>query len=89
MSASSILLCASAGLALGFAFYGGLWITLRRLIVTRHPFALTMGSFLLRMAIALGGFLLVSAGRWQNALLCFAGFAAGRFIVSKVVDLCT
>lgn len=74
----------AAGVMLGVLFYGGLWITVRRLMVTRHPMAVTLGSLLLRMAVVLAGLLLVARGRWQNVLAALVGFAIGRVVVSKV-----
>lgn len=69
------------GLLLGAFFYGGLWLTVRRLPATRHPFALTLGSLFLRTAVTLAGFLCVIGGRWQNAVVALIGFTAARFLV--------
>jgi F1F0 ATPase subunit 2 len=66
------------GILLGILFYGGLWLTVRHLATARHPFALTLGSLLLRMAVTLAGFLFVLNGRWQNAVVTLVGFTAGR-----------
>lgn len=74
----------AVGVMLGVLFYGGLWITVRSLMVTQHPLAVTLGSLLLRMAVVLAGMLMVARGRWQNALAALAGFAIGRAVVSKV-----
>jgi F1F0 ATPase subunit 2 len=68
------------GILLGIFFYGGLWMTVRRLPTTRHPALLTLGSLLLRMGVTLGGFLLVLDGRWQNAVATLIGFSAARFL---------
>jgi F1F0 ATPase subunit 2 len=89
MTSERILLSAAAGLLLGLAFYGGLWLTVRRLAVTPHPFVWTMGSFLLRMALALAGFIWIADGRFEYALACLAGFVLGRLAASKAVALCT
>jgi len=74
------------GVMLGVLFYGGLWMTVRRLPVTRHPVAMTLGSLVLRMAMVLTGLLLVSRGRWQNVLACLVGLTIGRIAVGR---LCT
>ena len=78
-----------AGVLLGVAFYGGLWLTVRRLPLTRHPAALTLGSLLVRTALVCGGILWVARGRWQNVLACVAGIAAGRLLVARGWVLCT
>jgi F1F0 ATPase subunit 2 len=74
------------GVMLGVLFYGGLWITVRQLMITRHPIAVTLGSLILRMAAVLAGLLLVSRGRWQNVAACLVGLTAGRIAVGR---LCT
>jgi len=89
MSGIALMGSLTAGVALGVLFYGGLWITIQRLTITCHPIALTLGSLLLRMAVVLAGFLLVTRGRWQNALLCLAGFMVGRIAVSRFLRVCT
>jgi len=57
--------------------------------MTEHPVAVTLGSFLLRLSVVVAGFLIISGGRWQNALACLAGFAMGRIAVSRFVTTCT
>jgi F1F0 ATPase subunit 2 len=74
------------GVLLGILFYGGLWITVRQLMITRHPIAVTLGSLILRLGLVLAGLLLVSRGRWQNVAACFVGLTAGRIVVGS---LCT
>ena len=73
-----------AGLSLGSAYFGGLWMTLQRLRRWRHPFLNIGLSFLVRLAILLGGgawllqhaiapplptVLLLSVGVWLSRLL--------------------
>ena len=53
---------------------------MRHLATTRHPFVLTLGSLLLRMAVTLAGFVLVLNGRWQNAAVTLAGFTAAGWL---------
>lgn len=74
----------AVGVMLGVLFYGGLWITIRRLMSARHPIAVTLGSLFLRTAVVLAGFLFVARGRWQNAIACLVGFAIGRIAVSRL-----
>jgi F1F0 ATPase subunit 2 len=83
------LLIAIAGATAGAIFYAGLWLTVRRMPVTRHPGSLTLASLLLRFALALGGLLSVLHGQWPNAVVYLAGFSAARLAVSKVVTRCT
>lgn len=78
-----------AGTVLGVLFYGGLWMTVRRIITTPHPIALTLGSFVGRSVITLMGFFLVTNGQWQNAVACLAGFALARVLVGMLAPSCT
>lgn len=75
----------AAGIALGLMFYGGLWTTVKSLMKTRNPVALTFSSYLLRVALTLTGFVLIARAGWQDAVVCLAGFAIGRVIVSRTL----
>lgn len=77
------LVCAClGGIAAGAMFYGGLWWTVRRLFTARYPAVVTFVSFWVRTLLALAAFLLLSRGRWENALAALAGFAAARLAAS-------
>jgi F1F0 ATPase subunit 2 len=84
-----LILAFMAGMALGSLFYGGLWITVRRIVTTDHPVAVTLGSLVARTAITLGGFVVATNGRWQNAVACLAGFVVARVVISRLVPACT
>lgn len=84
-----LILAVMAGTTLGVLFYGGLWITVRRIVSTPHPIALMLGSFIARSAITLAGFVLVANGRWQNAIACLAGLAMARVLVGRLAKACT
>lgn len=77
---SSILACA-AGMVLGLFFFGGLWLTVRKLPATHRPAMLTLGSLLGRMAVTITGFYLVTAQRWERLLACLAGFVLMRLVM--------
>lgn len=85
----ALILAFIAGFALGVWFYGGLWITVRRIVTTPHPMALVLGSFIARSSITLAGFVLVANGRWQNAAACLVGFAVARVVVGRLAPACT
>ncbi len=84
-----LILAFIAGIALGVWFYGGLWITVRRIVTTAHPMALVLGSFIARSAITLAGFVLVANGSWQNAAACLVGFVVARVLVGRLAPACT
>lgn len=72
----------TAGVLLGTLFYGGLWWTVRQAASLRRPAAALLGSALLRMAVALGGFYWVGGGEWSRLLLCLLGFLLARLGVT-------
>lgn len=72
----------TAGLLLGIFFFGGLWLTVKKLPVARRPALLALASFLIRTGAVAGGFYLLltySAGEaWLNIAGLLAGFIAVR-----------
>lgn len=68
----------AAGLGLGLIYFGGLWLTVRKLPAARQPGLLAAGSLAGRMAVCLFGFYLVMDGRWERLLSCLAGFVLIR-----------
>jgi F1F0 ATPase subunit 2 len=85
MSESFILILASlAGILLGTVFYGGLWWTVRSVASSSSVGAWLVGSFLLRAAIAVGGFYGVSRGDWRGLLACLLGFLVARIAVTRL-----
>jgi F1F0 ATPase subunit 2 len=74
-------LAGAAGVVLGAIFFGGLWWTVRRGLVSSQPVAWFLGSLLLRMGIVLAGFYLVGDGHWQRLLACLLGFSVARPLV--------
>ena len=82
MSETLILILAwMAGLLLGGVFFGGLWWTVRRGVVSKQPAMLFMCSFLLRMGITVSGFLLLGRGDWKRLVVCLVGFVMARLVV--------
>lgn len=77
----SLTFSIAAGAVLGAVFYGGLWWTVHRCISSRQSALLFLGSFLLRMGLALTGLYFVAAGHWQRLLLCLLGFVLARIVV--------
>jgi F1F0 ATPase subunit 2 len=71
-----------AGGALGAAFFGGLWWTIRKGVSSKQPAMWFFGSLLLRMAIALVGFYFVGRGHWHRLVMCLLGFVIARLIVT-------
>lgn len=70
----------AAGAALGFFYFGALWLTVKRLPHAARPAA---GSFVLRNAAALLGFYHIMEGRWERLLASLAGFLAMRSVLVR------
>ncbi len=81
----ALLLSGLAGLALGAFFFGGLWWTLRKVLVSLRPVLWQLGSLLVRFGVVLSGFYLVADGTWQRMFACLAGFVLARFVLLRLV----
>jgi len=57
------------GLALGCLYFGGLWLTVRRLPTAQNPVLLTFLSFFGRISVVVTGFGLMAAGTPQTSPL--------------------
>ena len=73
-----------AGMLLGAIFYGGLWWTIRKGVVSDRPALWFLGSGLLRMGFVLAGFYVVARSGWRPSVVCLLGFGLGRLAVTRV-----
>jgi len=78
-----LTLAALGGAALGAAFYGGLYWTIRRGIRSTTPALWFSGSLLLRTALVLVGFYAISGGDWRRLVACLPGFLLARVAVTR------
>lgn len=76
--ATALILVWVAGLGLGTLFFGGLWWTLRKAVVSQKPALWFICSLLVRTSLVLSGFYFVSGDDWQRLLLCLLGFVMAR-----------
>jgi F1F0 ATPase subunit 2 len=73
------------GLGLGMLYFGGLYLTLKRLAVSRQPALLTYGSFAARSIVCLLGFYLISRGGLMGLIGSIAGFALMKLaLISQI-----
>jgi F1F0 ATPase subunit 2 len=87
--AIQILLGTIFGSLLAILYFGGLWWTVRRLPIARHPSALYFGSLLLRLAIVLAGlFIVLVYCDWPPLAGCLIGFLGARLLVIQVLGCC-
>jgi F1F0 ATPase subunit 2 len=80
----ALVFASVTGVFLGVVFFGGLWWTVRKGVSSKQPALWFFGSLVLRVAITLAGFYLITGGRWQRLLLCLSGFIITRFIVMRL-----
>ncbi len=80
----TLLLVLATGVLLGVMFFGGLWWTVRKGVLSRRPAIWIFGSLILRTGIVLAGFYVVSSGRWERLLVCLLGFIMARLIVTRL-----
>lgn len=71
------------GLSLGGFFFGGLLWTIKRGLSATNPVFWFLGSWLVRIAVVLGVFYMVSAGRWERLVLCVMGFFLARIVLIR------
>jgi F1F0 ATPase subunit 2 len=79
-----LLFALVAGIFLGTIFFGGLWWTVRRGVVSTQPALWFVGSMFLRTAIVVPGFYYVMQGDWRRLVACLAGFLLARFSVVRL-----
>ena len=69
----------ASGILLGVFYFGGLWLTLKRLSQSRQPALLTLTSFLMRSALCLYCFYLIAGQGLEALAFCLAGFIGLKF----------
>lgn len=80
----NLMLAFFAGVAIGAAFFGGLWWTVLQGVRTTRPALLFFASFLLRMTFVLIAFYLVGTAHSDRLVSCLLGFVLGRFLVARL-----
>lgn len=83
MNSAWFIVAFAIGAALGTFYFGGLWITVRRLANSPQPAFLMFVSYLLRAGVVLTGFYLVMDGRWERLAAGMAGFLLARGVLVR------
>ena len=78
MNVTWIVVSLGIGLLMGAFYFGGLWLTVRKVANTRPAGLILFGSFLVRAAVVLIGFYFVTDGKWERVLACMTGFVLAR-----------
>ena len=75
------------GVVLGLIYFGGLWLTVRRLGVVKHQALRMLSSFFIRNFLVAAGFYPVVLQGWQPTLICLAGFIVIRFVLTRRIKV--
>jgi len=78
-----ILLIILAGFLLGLFFFGVLWWTTKRGLLSKSPALWFLGSLFIRMSIIITAFYFISRNHWERALICLIGFIIARMIIMR------
>lgn len=71
------------GALLGAFYFGGLWLTLKRLHQCRQPTLLSLGSFAARIMVCAMGFYLIIGKGIEMLFFALAGFILTKIILIR------
>jgi F1F0 ATPase subunit 2 len=75
------------GVVLGLLYFGGLWLTVRRLSVVNHQALWMISSFFIRNLVVVAGFYPVVLQGWRPTLICLVGFILIRFVLTQRIKV--
>ncbi len=86
----TIMIVFVLGFCLGLGYFGGLWLTLKKLPQVNHPYRLVIGSFVLRLIISLFCFygLIYLFGNLDIGiilLIAVLGFIFARLVLTQQI----
>ena len=76
---AELLVVACAGIVLGCLYYGGLWLTVNRILHWRQPALGILGSLLLRLTLVAIGLYLLADGDWRRYMAALPGLLLARW----------
>ena len=82
-----LALAVSAGAAVSVFYFGGLWLTVRRLPTAKRPHLLMVGSFAARTVVTVAVIALLARLDWQLLAACMVGFIATRIVTVRAWGL--
>lgn len=74
-----------AGLLLGVFYFGGLWLTIKKVYQVKRPWLWLFLSFLGRLIVCLILFYVLIRYNWVYLLPCLFGFLIVRFVSVQIV----
>jgi F1F0 ATPase subunit 2 len=82
-----LLMALISGVLLGVFFFGGLWWTTKKAIVSKLPAVWFSVSLILRLGLTLFVFYIVGRNHWERMLICLVGFIIARMVILHFVQL--
>lgn len=80
-----LALAFAAGAAAGMLYFGGLWLTVRRLPTARRPVLLSLGSFAVRTAAAVAIIFFAARDHWLLLVVSLVGLVAVRTVLVRIL----
>ena len=80
-----VAIAAAAGAVAGTLYFGGLWLTVRRLPTVRRPLLLSLGSLAVRTAVTVAIIFLAARHHWLLLVTCMAAVVASRTVLVHVL----
>lgn len=81
----ALVLAALVGTLLGLVYFAGLWWTVQKGLTSDRPALIFLGSLVVRTAVVVVGFIVISHGQVVRLISCLLGFAVARMIVVRRV----
>jgi F1F0 ATPase subunit 2 len=73
----------AAGSAIGMVYFGGLWITVKRMPAAAKPAVLFIASFLLRTAVLAASLILIAVlAEWYHVLFALGGIMTIKILLT-------
>jgi len=76
-----MLIAFIVGVLAGILFFGGLYLTVKKLTTMKYPALFMMLSLIVRLVILAGGLYLIVDGGMKNVLSAMAGIILVRFVM--------
>lgn len=76
-----------AGALASFAYFGGLWLTVKKLSQAANPLGVYLTSFVVRVSVLMYGALLLLRVGWQCVLPALVGFLLVRYLMTLSLGL--
>lgn len=80
----NLLLPLVTGVLLGAIFFGSLWWTIEKVVLSKRSEFWFFAILLLRMSVVLLGFYFIARGSWERLLMCLLGFFITRIIANRL-----